>query len=515
MQRPVQRPAAEQSSNPTEHQWAQNFKSWSLVAAALLRVGKQAAVLVFLFYQTCSFNSTHHLILGSCRREILGLWVYPCEATKAMTRSFPLFAASLAMIVTGRYILHHRIFYQLLMKKVLLDFTNYDIKKDLVIMVMFLGFLGSLLHFALESFFPPYLTLDKLTTIATMYLLPCIIFFLLMREASDVEWSMLPLPKFVESDPPWAKRHIAQCQNLTDNNVRRHILPSVRKLYHAKADHMFEVDELLDEIIRASQRSVSGLTDDEDFADEGLHGFYKGMWPGRIFLNPHLRPTRFRKAFMTFTAMVLMFQFCIVVALATCAIQEGFDAVPGGISNEAFYVGGVAFESVDVQGYCRDEDLRRPPGYFRTIESMTSRHHGTKASLVMQSHSLMLRGRVEGDQEEQGRSLCAHHCAERYKCIGLAMDRDFCTIYLIDESTTPTGWTTLTDHIEKASQYKQWTIIKTDQSLKTECFVKLEIEEQPEKFVASLVYLVHIFGIVGVVSFSGFRTYYNYFVPVA
>merc|ERR1719316_272755 len=170
------------------------------------------------------------------------------------------------------------------MNRVLLDFTNYEIKKDFLLLLVFLGFLCSCSHFVLEIFFPPYLTVEKLSMIATVYLAPCGIFFLLMREASDVEWGLMPLPKLVEPDPAWAKQHIAQCHNLSDSAIRKKIKAAVTNLYNAKEDHRFELDELIHEIVRICQGSNDGQ-DNED----GTHGLYKGMWPGRILLSPYLK----------------------------------------------------------------------------------------------------------------------------------------------------------------------------------------------------------------------------------
>lgn len=506
-------------------EWAEKCRSWPLVYAGFSRVGKQAAILVFLFYQICSWNPSNHYLLMSCRRDLLGAWVYPCEATKAITRCFPLFAASLILIVTGRYILQHRIYYLMLLKGVLLDFTNYNVKKDIVLMTLFLGFLCSLLHFVLAFFFPPYLTLENATLITSLYLVPCFVFFLLMQEASDVEWSTVPLAKFVEVDPAWAKKHIAQCKMLTDGCVRYHIPEAMKRLHDQKQDGRFDLEELLDEIIRLSQ--ARPLEDDE--ATHSMFMTNYSMWPARILLSPHLKDKksiRFRKAFMTYTAVVAVILCGSVVALAISATQAGMDAVPGGLSYDAFYVGGVAFERVGVDGYCRDADMHRPPGYLKAIESLSNKRLGTNAALLTRSsfmrsrilipeNGILTKG-VPEDESEQGQKLCALHCARREKCIGFAMDPEFCNIYLNGAFGTPSGWMPLTDRrLKENADRENWSIAMADSSLSTTCFVKVEEKEEPEKFLACAVYVVHIFGIMGIVAWYTYRTWHNYFVPVS
>lgn len=506
-------------------EWAEKYRSWPLVYSGFSRVGKQAAILVFLFYQICSWNPSNHHLLMSCRKDLLGAWVYPCEATKAITRCFPLFAASLAMIVTGRFILQHRIYYLMLLKKVLLDFTNYNVKQDIVLMTLFLGFLCSLLHFVLAFFFPPYLTLDNIMLITSLYLVPCFVFFLLMQEASDVEWSMVPLAKFVEADVAWAKQHIAQCQLFTDGCIRYHIPEAMKRIHDQKQDGRFDLDELLNEIIRLSHEEPM----EEDKAAHSMFMTVYSMWPGRILLSPHLKDRksiRFRKAFMTYTAVVAVILCCSVIALAISAVQAGMDAAPGGLSYDAFYVDGVAFERVGVDGYCRDRDMKRPPGYLKAITSLSSEHHGTDAALVTRSsfmHSRILipesgilsRGFPE-DESGQGQKLCALHCARREKCIGFAVDAEFCNIYLRGAFGTPSGWMPLTDRrLKDDADRENWSIAMADSSLSTTCFVKLEEKAEPEKFLACAVYVFHIFAILGIVAWYTYRTYLNYFVPVS
>jgi len=525
--------------------WARPFQPWKLIQVAGTRVGQQAAVLMFLFWEVCSWNTHHHLVLMNCRRDVLGWWVYSCEGTKAFARCFPLFAASMAMIVTGRYILQFRIYYHFLLKNVLLDFTNHDIKKDLVLMLVLLCFLCAIMHFTLDFFFPPYVTLEKLTTVVTVYFLPCCVFFLLWREASDVEWHMMPLPKLVEDDPQWATEHLGKSRKYLDTSIKHNFKQAERNLYYQKPDHMFELDELLDEIIRISHPATSNFEEEPDHGEtkHGIHGLWKALWPGQILLNPYLKDEdskNFSRAFKLFVTVFIVVQFVLLFAFAVSAVQEARDAVPGGIPHDAFYAGGEAFEQLGYNGYCRDEGQHRPPGYFiaqdklagqvNGTDAVSGQHGGASVALLMRTAFTRLRSPAHKDADH-AKQLCAYHCAGVEECIAFAMDPDLCNIYLSKEVPTPSGWDTLRSihrtsakdlslsHGKKTDKatgsHTQWTIVTTDHSMGTTCFVKLEQQQEPENFVGCAVYLCHMLMVLFIIYASARKTFKGYFRTVS
>jgi hypothetical protein len=462
----------------------------------------------------------------NCRRDVLGGWVYACEGTKAFARSFPLFAASMAMIVTGRYILQFRVYYHFLLKEALLDFTNHDFKRDVVMLLVVIFFCISVSHFALDFFFPPFLTLDKMTEIATVYFMPCAVFFMLMKEASDVEWRLMPLPKFVEEDPGWATQHIARSKKYLDTSIKHNSYVAEKKLYFEKEDHKFTLDELLDEIIRISKPVEAKFHDEPDHGDvkHGVHGIHKGFWPARILLNPYLRDAtsaNFKKAYMVYTAVFIVIQCALVGVLATSAVQEGIDAMPGGVPATALHAGGEAFQRMGQPGYCRDEGHHRPPGYFVSIDKLQSTSVGGKSALLVRSmlrRAKMLHAQPEASASP-GTQSCALHCAGNGVCIGFAMDLDLCNIYLEESSPTPDGWDSFRSREEWSSsdnsRHTKWAIVTTDQSVGAGCFVKLSQEAEPENFVACFVYAVHILVILWLVFTSQYRTFKRHFVPVS
>jgi len=347
-----------------------------------------------------------------------------------------------------------------------------------------------------------------------------------MHEAANVEKRLMPLPKLVEEDTAWAKQLIAKSEKYLDTSIKHHTHNAERTLYYAKPDHRFELNELLDEIIRQCRPVQTVYHDEPDHGDvkHGVHGLYKGLWPGRILLSPYLKDAesiKFRKTFMVFGVAFIVVQVCIVAALVVSAIQEALDAVPGGMPLNAFYVNGEAFDRLGYNGYCRDEGQHRPPGYFIAINKLEgSALLGTKAALWKQMtsvHSGMLRTDLLVDSKPRGTRSCARGCADNAHCIGFAVDPDLCNIYLDQQSAVPEGWDTLSSIHRQSGrdiaehQHDNWAIVTTDHSMGATCYVKVEQGHEPENYVGCFVYFCHIIAIIKLVVVSVYMTFKGHF----
>jgi len=367
--------------------------------------------------------------------------------------------------------------------------------------------------------------MDKMMTIMTTYFFPSLVFFLLWKDASDVEWHLLSLSKFVEHDPQWAKGHISGCEKYLDTSIKHNFRPAQQKLYDEKPDHRFELDELLDEIIVISRPANNYFRDEPDHGEikHGVHDhLFKGLWPGHILLNPHLKDQEsktFRNAFLTLVAIFIVFQLSILIALVMSAVVKANDAQSGGFPHDAFSVGGRAFEQLGQSGYCRAEGQHRPPGYFTRIDQLVD----TPALLLQTAFRRVKRPQVDIQVVEEERNLCAHQCAAREYCIGFAMDPDLCSIYLSKEMEAPSGWSTLrsihrtskvAEKLSRDENFK-WDIVTTDGSTRALCFTILTRRAEPQKYVACAVYACVALVILRTLHMVGQYTFKSYFDPVS
>jgi hypothetical protein len=373
-------PGSQSGPEPEKHlfEFEYRYQPWTLIFLAFATVGKQAVVLLFVFLQLTIWNPVGaDQLLMHCTMDSFGWWAYPCEATKAFVRSFPLFAAGISMIVTGRYILQSRLWYNLLMKNVLLDYSNYRFTNDSTMHILLGLFICSLLHFVQMLFFPSYVTFELVSRVGSVYLIPCGIFFYLFHSVCDIEHHFVPLPKFCEEDLQWAKGHFARAQLFTGISIRKAAKAAMEKLQKEKTDGRYTLDEFVDAAVDiANPRTPRGSSAVSEDDLSHVHGedavLLKGLWPGRILLNPHLidpDSTAFRHAFLTFSGFVIIFQLCLFAFLCVSITHEISNAMPDHVPDNAVVVGGTAYQKIG-EGYCRGHNMQPPLNYHRSMSSI-------------------------------------------------------------------------------------------------------------------------------------------------
>merc|ERR1719321_372231 len=92
-------------------------------------------------------------------------------------------------------------------------------------------------------------------------------------------------------------------------------------------------------------------------------------------------------------------------------------------------VGTTHYETLGA-GYCRDDGLHRPDGYYIPLEELSVNERST--TLLRTSTRRMNRERLSLDGATSPRHLaCAVHCSHDSLCIAFAIDPDMCTIYTV------------------------------------------------------------------------------------
>merc|ERR1719171_2364990 len=77
-------------------------------------------------------------------------------------------------------------------------------------------------------------------------------------------------------------------------------------------------------------------------------------------------------------------------------------------------VGTAHYDSLGA-GYCRDEGMHRPDGYYIPLAELS----------VRERYTTLPRTSAAGPSD----LACAEHCSDDSNCLGYAIDRDTCTIY--------------------------------------------------------------------------------------
>lgn len=531
--------------------WEEDYQPWRLLLRAMLTIGKQAAFLIFVYVQLCVWNPTHHRVLQTCRQEWMGPWAYPCEASKACARAFPLVAASIGMVAAGRFILQSRLFYSLLMRKVLLDFSHYRYKQDTLVVILACCFVSSLLHFAFDLCFPPFVTVDRLADIGTIYIAPCCVFFMLYESISDIERHFVPLTKFFEGNPGWAKLHLGKSEIYLEESVKCKSLPAQAALRLKRNRKGYSIDELLDAVIKDSEAYAGDNAQHGKDPGRTSKSLFRGLWPARLLLDPKLSDVDsliFRRSWIVFGVIFIVVQVAVVTSLVVSAWQESVDAKPGHYPVGAVQVDTAHYEYVG-EGYCRGSGMRIPDHYSaarstlavatppRPGPSPTARSRplqvrrarakqqpgaitvkpavlGFSALEVFSSAPLDAIGaklnnleKQSGDPHKQflatSKLQCARHCAAETKCIAYAIDPDTCTIYVKESSSAPPGWT---DAAEDAMYERGFIIQQTNGARDAECWAKVNDAGEPQDYLGVVIYLFMALLVLGTSITAAFKT---------
>jgi len=289
------------------------------------------------------------------------------------------------MIMAGRFMLQSRLFYHMLKGRALLDLNNYKVFHDMFVIVVIGGcFSMSVIHFALDVLFPPYAGVQRLTNICTVYFVPCTIFFVLYDSASDVERHFVPLTKFYEESPSYAKEHLGASKLYMEDELQRACAKSRQRTRSTAQGSTYSLDKLLDETLKVAQpyegKSAScPVTSTSSFTPVEHHSkisrnIFKGLWPAKLLLDPQLDDEgsiSFKRAWLVFCVMFFFIQAAVLLSLLSSGFQNLWDAQPDNYPMGSVEVDGSHYEHVG-EGYCREIGMTIPDGYYTALNNLVA-----------------------------------------------------------------------------------------------------------------------------------------------
>merc|ERR1719265_495601 len=113
-----------------------------------IAAGKNLVALLLLFWQLFKQRT----FLMNCDKRVIGNWTYLCEYTKTFIRCFPLLGAIVVLCIASRQLLQQRMYYGLLKRGALLDFSNSKAWYDPLFFMLVISFLHGIGHFTLDLF---------------------------------------------------------------------------------------------------------------------------------------------------------------------------------------------------------------------------------------------------------------------------------------------------------------------------------------------------------------------------
>lgn len=492
-----------QKQDITSFEWTRDYQPWRLLGSAFSFQIPIALVLVFMWYNICTWNSDNHLVLMHCQPDTLGRWVYPCEATKAIARGFPLIAVSVSLIATGRFILQRRLYYQLLCRGALMDFTNFKPLTDSLVFVLLCSFFLGLCHFIMDFYFPPhtyYVISSKILQILITFVVPSCMFFVVFGSLYNIERHLVSLAKVYEEDSAWAKEHLGASEMYADLTVKQASREAQSKLRHSVGvgPYSYSLEELLAETIKSSETHSGtryGTVMMNIPKGNTFVGFWQGFWPGRIVLDPALRDEgsrAFRKAWWCYCIIFLLAQLSILTVFSIRAVREVWETMPEDFPPNTLRVGTEGFNLMG-NGYCRDDSMQRPDGYYKPLWRLTltpEEEAAAPAWRFSQSAGSLVSNAF--DRESPEFLGCARHCAETKKCIGFAVDLDLCNIYIGSPASAPAGWYDLAEKNPRVSSIRRHVaILQTTGADESQCWKKFLRSGQPQDIAGAIVFALH------------------------
>merc|ERR1719473_662471 len=201
--------------------------------------------------------------------------------------------------------------------------------------------------------------------IGVVYIVPCIMFFLVFGSLYNVERHLVSLANIYEEDSIWAKAHLAKSEMYTDMCIKHSSRDAQRTLRQSVGvgPYAYDLDDLLQEIVTHSEtnrgnRFGANTPRDSLYHFSGFVGLYQGLWPARILLDPALKDENsrsFRRSWIVFCVIFVITQFSILTIFGIRATRESIEAVSvDDMPEHVHRVGGAGFEKVG-PGYCRDD----------------------------------------------------------------------------------------------------------------------------------------------------------------
>lgn len=418
-----------------------------------------------------------------------------------------------------------------------------------------------LLHFVMDLCYPPYLVnhIEKATNIG-MFLLPCVVFFVVFESGCNIEQHLVRLNKFYEDDVSWAKAQLNGVECYSEFEVR---MSAAR--VHETLDEMkgsgpnaseLQLDDILDETLKHASTHRGTSFDDQAQVVPGAGrttNLFRGLWPGPILLASRLSDDDSKSFKLSMRAFMSIFAFMhvlIIWCLAVAAFREIGDTLanqrpqPGSL-----HVAGAHYQNLGA-GYCRDDSLQRPDCYWmewkKGLADTTTlvnsparntkkqRHQANrlvaeplfgprktgKAAVFLSvlsnkssSQSMdgekwlpsWIEGQVTGENQwpEGYVDTCAKHCSTSDPCVGFSVDEDFCTIYNSKHTKEPAGWSHAAEMETRTSSVRRTAhIIQTNKYELSTCWSKDKLQAEPQDMAGALVCILHVFVVLFILGSS-------------
>lgn len=362
-------------------EWEGRGYPWTLLLQAASLVGKQYVALAMIVFQVFYMSHSKEQYLMVCDERQVGLKLaLVCEYTKAYVRCFPLLAMVISLVVAARLILYQRVYYTMLRCGVLCDFENFHALRDPLFRAMLWCISHAFFHFALDTWLKHNLSLNivedlrilqepvlqsHLQKTLVFYFVPTMFALLFLYPSYDIESMLLPLSKYWEEDPRWARQSLNRMVFVDETEVAAIVMSGL----NLSKDGMQGMQDACNEIVARCPNS-DGFPDgvqapsphpstsveegaaasiSEDKWVQSPWRLVSRMWPAQLLLDDRLSDvgsTSFRRAWLCFGTLSLGLMLFVFFFFIRQVKKDIFDVVEGQYPDSGALAVEVAFASV-------------------------------------------------------------------------------------------------------------------------------------------------------------------------
>jgi len=231
-------------------EWETRGEPWHLLKDAAVVVGQQYAALgVIVLEVFVKLVADAPKRFMNCDGRVQGLALAAvCEGTKSCARFFVLLALVVAAMVAIRMVLRCRIYYEMLRHGAIVNFDNARPFEDPLFVMLVACICFSFCHFATFWMYSYSMegdaaaVLENVKTAVVFYFAPTAAFMGFLFRSYDTEADLLPLNKYMEEDPDWARANLAHICMINEDRaaevVQRGLLPQVKG--PLEASHLYQ-----------------------------------------------------------------------------------------------------------------------------------------------------------------------------------------------------------------------------------------------------------------------------------
>jgi len=160
-------------------------------------------------------------------------------------------------MLTLRYMLQLRLYYHAIIRRSLIKFAEHLNVTDNLVIILALSLLSGLSHFVLQCFWPPYMSLHRFMDLGAMYVIPCVAFFFLVVEVSDIHKHFAPLADLICPDSKTGEADLGKVTVLHEH-VLKLGTAKVMRSYEDKESFTFYT--YFNEMLRCAEKATATMS---------------------------------------------------------------------------------------------------------------------------------------------------------------------------------------------------------------------------------------------------------------